>query len=142
VYVPYLGLRDAHQSASGVSLWAANLTSGRSKPQGYDDPRWLAERAAHADRLRDLFGPFLFRPVGIDPTWLARGDGTVRRLAEAIYEERDLPGGALDNSRLATLADALLDAGCDSEGIVSHCRQQGQVHVRGCWVVDLLLRKG
>jgi hypothetical protein len=35
------------------------------------------------------------------------------------------------------LADALQDAGCDSEEILQHCRQLGE-HVRGCWVVDLL----
>ena len=38
----------------------------------------------------------------------------------------------------AVLADALQDAGCESEDIVGHCRGSGP-HVRGCWVVDLLL---
>jgi len=38
------------------------------------------------------------------------------------------------------LADALMDAGCDSEEILNHCRSEGP-HVRGCWVVDLLLEK-
>lgn len=36
------------------------------------------------------------------------------------------------------LADALQDAGCDNDDIFSHCRNQKQVHVRGCWVIDLL----
>jgi hypothetical protein len=39
------------------------------------------------------------------------------------------------------LADALQDAGCDSEDILDHCRDPKQVQVRGCWVVDLVLRK-
>ena len=39
------------------------------------------------------------------------------------------------------LADALQDAGCDSADILGHCRGPGP-HVRGCWVVDLVLGKG
>jgi hypothetical protein len=39
------------------------------------------------------------------------------------------------------LHDALLDAGCHDEGVLSHAREQGGVHVRGCWVLDLLLNK-
>jgi hypothetical protein len=39
------------------------------------------------------------------------------------------------------LADALQDAGCDNEDILNHCRDPKQVHVRGCWVVDLVLGK-
>ena len=69
---------------------------------------------------------------------LAWNDGTVRRLAQAIYEERPLPGGPLDAARLAILADALEEAGCRSEDILDHFRGPGP-HVRGCWVVDLLL---
>jgi hypothetical protein len=38
------------------------------------------------------------------------------------------------------LADALEEAGCTDVKILSHCRQPGE-HVRGCWVVDLLLGK-
>jgi hypothetical protein len=37
------------------------------------------------------------------------------------------------------LADALMDAGCDSDEIIQHCRQAGH-HVRGCWVLELLLQ--
>ncbi|AMV28155.1 hypothetical protein VT84_27360 [Gemmata sp. SH-PL17] len=38
------------------------------------------------------------------------------------------------------LADALQDAGCDNDDILSHCRGEGP-HVRGCWVVDLLTNR-
>jgi hypothetical protein len=32
----------------------------------------------------------------------------------------------------------LLDAGCEDEALMEHCRSEGP-HVRGCWAVDLLL---
>jgi hypothetical protein len=34
-----------------------------------------------------------------------------------------------------------MDAGCDDEPILAHCRSEG-AHVRGCRVVDLVLGKG
>lgn len=79
--------------------------------------------------IHDIFGN-PFRPVNIDPSWLT---STVVVLASGIYQDR-----AFD--RMPILADALQDAGCDNEGILSHCRGDS-THVRGCWVVDLLLGK-
>jgi hypothetical protein len=83
--------------------------------------------------LRDLIGN-PFRPVAVQPTWLAWGGGAVRKLAEAIYNER-----AFD--RLPVLADALTDTGCTDAGLLGHLRSPGP-HVRGCWGVDLILGKG
>lgn len=81
-------------------------------------------------RLRhDIFGN-PFRPVELDPRWIT---STVFDISQAIYQER-----AFD--KMPILADALMDAGCDSEEILNHCRGDGP-HVRGCWVVDLLLGK-
>jgi hypothetical protein len=89
--------------------------------------------AVRTHLLRDIFGN-PFRPSSpLSPAVLAWNDATVRRMAEAIYDER-----AFD--RLPILADALLDAGCDDEAILSHCREPGP-HMRGCWVIDLLLGK-
>jgi hypothetical protein len=89
--------------------------------------------------LRCIFGN-PFRGMRIDPAWLSWHDTTIPKIALAIYEERELPSGHLDNSRLAILADALEDAGCADANILNHCRLPGE-HVRGCWVVDLLLGK-
>jgi hypothetical protein len=91
-----------------------------------------AERAAQCPLMRDVFGN-PFRPVSLNPAWLAWDDGTIPKLAQAIYEER-----AFD--RLPVLGDALEEAGCADADILSHCRAGGE-HVRGCWVVDLLLGK-
>jgi hypothetical protein len=91
------------------------------------------ERVAQAVLIRDIFGPLPFRPVTVHPDVLAWNDRLVVRLAQSIYEERrwgDMP----------ILGDALLDAGCDNEEVMVHCRAGGE-HVRGCWVVDLLLGK-
>jgi hypothetical protein len=37
------------------------------------------------------------------------------------------------------LADALEETGGTDPAFLEHLRQQGAVHVRGCFVVDLLL---
>jgi hypothetical protein len=87
-----------------------------------------AERAEQANLLREILG-YPFHETTADPSWLT---STVTSLAQAIYADR-----AFD--RLPILADALEDAGCTNQDILAHCR--GGEHVRGCWVVDLLLAK-
>ena len=87
------------------------------------------EGATQAGLLRDVFGN-PFRPVTFDPEW--RTDTAVS-LARGMYESRDF--GAMP-----ILADALQDAGCEEDVILEHCRGDGP-HVRGCWVVDLILGK-
>jgi hypothetical protein len=89
----------------------------------------VAERREQASVLRHIMGN-PFRPVTVGPSWLSWNQGTVPRLARAIYAEqrfRDLP----------VLADALEEAGCDDQEVLSHCREGGE-HLRGCWVVDLV----
>jgi hypothetical protein len=89
--------------------------------------------------LREILGLLLFRPVITSP-FLAWNDGIVRQLAQAAYDERLLPSGHLDTARLAVLADALEEAGCADEELLGHLRGPGP-HVRGCWLIDLLLGK-
>src|SRR5581483_2599391 len=49
------------------------------------------------DVLRDIFGnPFRPSPP-LPPAVLAWNDGTVRRIAQAIYEVRKMPEGTFDN---------------------------------------------
>jgi hypothetical protein len=69
-----------------------------------------------------------------DAEQVAQGDFLRVKLAQAIYDERrfgDMP----------VLADAFEEAGCDNEEILRHCRQRETVHVRGCWVLDVLLER-
>jgi hypothetical protein len=98
------------------------------------------EHHAQVFLLRDLFGPLPFRPVPVAPVVLQWRDGTVVRLAQAAYEQRSLPEGRLDAFRLAVLADALEEAGCQDEEVLTHLREQ-KGHWRGCWMLDLLLGK-
>jgi len=110
------------------------------------------ERAAQAGLLRDVFGnPWrpvrwqeyqpdsteggLMLPCWTDEAYRIRqwNGGTVVSIARAIYDDRrfeDMP----------VLADALEEVGCTDEAILAHCRQPGE-HVRGCWVIDLILGK-
>jgi hypothetical protein len=91
---------------------------------------WRQARQLEGQLLHDLFGPRLYRPLPFQPRWWAR---TVCNLAESIYRERAF-------HRLPILGDALEQAGCDDAQVLAHCRQPGE-HVRGCWVVDQILRK-
>jgi len=97
---------------------------------------WRAFGKVQCDFLRDLFSPF--RPLTIDPAWLAWDAGCIARLAQAAYQERHLPSGYLDNARLGILADALVDAGCDDDSLLNHLRGPGP-HMRGCFAVDAIL---
>ena len=101
--------------------------------------REMAECKAQVAILHDLFGN-PFRPVTIPPGWLRWNDSAVVRLAQTAYDQRILPAGTLDNTRLAVLADALEEAGCIEEQILTHLRNGGE-HYRGCWVLDLILGK-
>jgi hypothetical protein len=139
-------------------LWALNAVSWatlqREPPDPPDFLAWCAassaksasvweespEAAVHASQsalLRDILGN-PFRPVALDPAWLTWHGGTIRKLALSAYEDRELPSGHLDTHHLAVLADALEDAGCTDPDLLGHCRGPGP-HVRGCWVIDLLL---
>jgi hypothetical protein len=89
------------------------------------------EVAAQTALFRDIFGN-PFRRARCPNAWLT---SDVLLLARGIYAEK-----AFD--RMPILADALQDAGCTSEEMLTHCRDTNHVHVRGCWVLDLLLGSG
>jgi hypothetical protein len=93
-----------------------------------------ADRKAVGRFLLDLAGN-PFRRYRFEPAWRT---STVVGLAKAVVAER-----AFD--RMPILADALLDADCDEEAVLRHCRgtephaTDGPAHGRGCWVLDLIL---
>jgi hypothetical protein len=122
------------QARNLLRLACGELNSLLEIPEGgmpYERPFPFGDPRREAELVRDVFGN-PFRPLpAVAPSWLLWNNGTVEKLARCIYEER-----AFD--RLPILADALEDAGCDSELVLAHCRGPGQ-HIRGCWVIDLLL---
>ena len=110
--------------------------SGRTEEQvvDADDRRDRDARKRLAQVLREVIGN-PFKPPRFEPAWRT---STVVELARGIFEDR-----AFD--RLPILADALLDADCDEELVLRHCRgtekdvKDQPKHVRGCWVIELIL---
>lgn len=86
-----------------------------------------------SDLLRCIFGPLPFRTIEIDPGWLKRNNGAVVRVAQKIYDKDEF-------DQMPILVEALEEASCTNVEILAHCRQSTE-HVRGCWVLDLLLGK-
>jgi hypothetical protein len=106
-------------------LTTSSCARAIAKSQDSDSPPVLAAIAMQAKLIQDIYGN-PFRPVAIDRTWLTP---VLLALAQAAYDAPDLPSGHLDATRLAVLAN-----------IHDHLRGPGP-HVRGCWVLDLLLGK-
>jgi hypothetical protein len=88
---------------------------------------YTGEQRWQAGLVREIFGN-PFRVVTFASAWRS---SDVLALAKGIYEEHAF-------ERMPILADALQEAGCDNDVILNHCRGQGP-HVRGCWVIDLIL---
>jgi hypothetical protein len=124
----------AHQAtATSITSSAGHAAASAREAEeaAAESPRAAAaaHRALQCHLLRDVFGN-PFRPAQADAAWLRWNDGTVVKMARALYEERAF-------ERLPVLADALEDTGCADEAILSHLRGPGP-HVRGCWALDLL----
>jgi hypothetical protein len=117
-------MRVPQPQAAVSTLWP-DLLEGESPAA-----RQARRRARDRALLYDILGLLPFRPASFSPQW--RTD-TALALARQMYDSRDF--GAMP-----ILADALQEAGCDSEDILAHCRGDGP-HVRGCWVIDLVLGK-
>lgn len=115
------GIIFFHDDAAQSALLTIEL------PLGWSHGRREAAKV-QADLLRDLFGN-PFRMVAINNRWRT---SDVIGLAKAIEAERAF-------ERMPILADALMDAGCEEERLIAHCRSD-ELHVRGCWALDLLLR--
>jgi hypothetical protein len=90
-------------------------------------------RPVVATVLRDVFGNPFRSPPRVEPAWLTWQGATIPKLAASAYADRTF-------DRLFLVADALEDAGCTDAEVLGHLRGPGP-HVRGCWVVDLLLAK-
>jgi hypothetical protein len=128
---PPYHVRAARELNRGSLAGHSSLHIGASE---YDRAR-EGQRAIEARWQRyevyrtDVFGPAQIVPFSAD--WCT---DTAVSLAKQMYESREF-------SAMPILADALQDAGCDNDDVLNHCRDANQTHVRGCWVVDLVLGK-
>jgi hypothetical protein len=114
-------------------FWNRTAERRAAVRQSVESKAFNAERAAQSELLRCIVhNPFRSVPT-ISTNLLSWNNCTVPKLAQGIYDER-----AFDH--LPILADVLEQAGCMDQDILGHCRSGG-VHVRGCWVVDLVLGK-
>jgi hypothetical protein len=117
-----------HDYAVSAGYDAANYAPTNSV-SGNQWEAHVANSIAHSHLFRDIFGN-PFRSVTFDPEWRT---STAVALAQQMYDSRDF-------SAMPILADSLQDAGCENADVLDHCRGPGP-HVRGCWVVDLVLGK-
>src|SRR5262245_42598612 len=117
---------ESAEFAANTAALDANWAAGRLLGHATND----LIRRNQVEILQDLWGPLPFRHVPMDSSWLSP---KVAKLAHSIYDDRAF-------GRLAVLADALEEAGCHDSDIISHCRGPC-LHVRGCWVLDLILGK-
>jgi hypothetical protein len=97
-----------------------------------EEPPWR-DLPGGRELMDEVFGS---APLpAFNPAWRTP---EVLTLATGAYEEHHPLSGRLLRDRLLVLADALLDAGCNSQAIQRHLRSRGK-HVLGCWCVDLVL---
>jgi hypothetical protein len=122
---------DAWRAAQRAAFQAQSAAGFVASPNSDELRREMMarERRQQVDLLRDLVGN-PFRSVTIALSWRTSAS---LALARAIYEERNF-------EEMPFLADALEEAGCTDETILSHCRGPG-LHARGCWILDGLLGK-
>src|SRR5262249_7533339 len=123
----------AHAAIPQVSFcWTASWAAYRTTER--DAFKAAVEAVQHTGPdcrlVREIFGN-PFRQTEVDPGWLDTHSGLARKLAGGVYLD-----SAFD--RLPILADALEDAGCTDDTLLSHLRQP-ECHYLGCWALDLLL---
>jgi hypothetical protein len=123
--------RNARESARQMAVReAANEVLPYEDEAQIDAEASAQECRAQCELIRDVFGN-PFRPIHLDRYWLDWNGGFIACMARQIYEERRF-------QELPYLADALMDAGCGNEILLRHLHVP-QGHMRGCWVLDLLL---
>jgi hypothetical protein len=121
------GIRDPAWYAARAAWFAHDLIVAAA-PRKKREKRRLAERSVQWLLFRDLVGDPL-APAGPAPVTRAEAPGVAQILASLEGEER------LDSLALLALADALEEAGCREQSMLSHLRDAGP-HFAGCWAVE------
>lgn len=132
--------------SSPVDWWECDVCGGAGRlPCPWLTPTVLSLAHAAYDERPDAeceecngYGGFDWYPED-DPS-NSRLEGPVWTNCRADCKGGRTTDGRLDHVRLAILADALEEASCNNREILDHLRNNA-VHVRGCWVLDLVLGK-
>ena len=143
-------------TTAGLAAWAAARAAARAEAW---EVAWEVARAAaraaarpavkattcpaQAHLLRDIMGnPFCPATFAMPPHAAFRSDlwGFAYGIAKEAYTDRNPITGHLSPVRLAILADALEEAGCNATTLLEHLRSPS-THIRGCWALDLVLGK-
>jgi len=119
----------ATRADAGAAAWYAVIAVAEACWYAASAGDRAAARKRQCDLLRDVLGGAPGPPL--PAAALGWNDGLVVRIARAIYEGRRW-------ADLSILSDALLDAGCEDEALLDHCRRGGE-HARGCFALDALL---
>ncbi len=128
------------QSAVAWALTSIDLAASQTAPHaGVSDvhrvftilERITSETARQ--RTYPLFKDLYLATKWRNPSILQWRTSTAVAITARMYESRDF-------GPMPILGDALQDAGCEDAAVLDHCRGPGP-HVRGCWVVDLVLGK-
>lgn len=127
--------RQAMQRNVGMGAGAVRNAASVARPSAFAAAQGVLDAvvpdvAIHA--IREVIGN-PFRPISLNPAWLTWHDGLLASMAQKMYDSRNF-------TDMPILADALEEAGCTDPDILNHCRQPAE-HVRGCWLLDLLLGK-
>jgi hypothetical protein len=123
---------SAHPETRGLADGTATSAAMANIWGGTAEEAWekmADEQAYQCLLLRDIFGN-PFRPVECTDHWPF---GPVVDLASEIYDRRLF-------KYMPALGDRLKEAGCNYSSILDHTREPTP-HVRGCWVLDLVLRR-
>jgi hypothetical protein len=119
---------DDLRSANGTFIYG-QYGGGRTRVDESGGNLLRLGNTLRAGEVRLLLGT----SCRIEPSWVTWYGGLIVSIARQMYEARDF-------TDMPILGDALEEAGCTDQDILVHCRSGGE-HVRGCWVVDLVLGK-
>lgn len=120
-----------------IGWFAAFSYKHPSEDEERRSPEVLRERGAQLHLLRDIF---LEPSVKLESNQGVLTDPTLRLLAQDIYENRILPVGNFEHAMIVKLRDRLTALNCTEPAVLTHL-ESPHPHVRGCWVVDLILGK-
>lgn len=121
----YIGYGDLLMASDAMGELLA-AAAGKS----YISEEFVEEQSIrHCNLIRDVFGN-PFQPSDLTDAYRTP---QVTALAKTIYEQEHF-------ERAIELAIALQSAGCPDPRLVNHLQDE-PVHVRGCWALDLILKK-